>query len=120
MCAGAYIFRPAEPTQDLTWATGGAPIAVAVLQGALVVEVRQTFAPWLNQTIRLVRGATHVRSHGFEAANRFLGDSKEQHLQNGEERTIWMHGSALELEFLSRRPEVLSKLTRVYMCVASL
>lgn len=61
MSTGAYIFRPSEPDQDLTWVHGGGgAVAAAVLQGPLVVEVRQAFAPWLNQTVRLVRGATHV------------------------------------------------------------
>ena len=57
---GAYIFRPTVPNADLNWVNGAAQVAVEVIQGPLVVEVRQSFAPWLNQTVRLVQGASHV------------------------------------------------------------
>ena len=57
---GAYIFRPTVPTADLNWVNGASEVAVEVIEGPLVVEVRQSFALWLNQTVRLVKGASHV------------------------------------------------------------
>jgi len=39
---------------------GGGALTIEVVSGPLVVEVRQSFAPWLNQTVRLVKGAAEA------------------------------------------------------------
>ncbi|KHJ99634.1 hypothetical protein OESDEN_00406 [Oesophagostomum dentatum] len=52
--SGAYVFRP-----------NGTPVAVdtaelEVVKGPLIEEVRQTFNPWIAQTIRLKKNAKHI------------------------------------------------------------
>eukprot|EP01137_Pigoraptor_chileana_P035462 Opistho-2@29507 len=51
--SGAYIFRPA--VNDAKQINNGT-IAVTIVDGPVVKEIRQTFAPWLTQTIRLYAG----------------------------------------------------------------
>ena len=60
--SGAYIFRPDAfdaACAPVGGADGKATIA-SVMQGDLVQEVRQVFAPWLTQTVRLVAGERHA------------------------------------------------------------
>jgi hypothetical protein len=57
--SGAYIFRPADKND------AGTPVSTSatlqVVQGAITVEVQQTFAPWLTQVIRLVNGSAEIQ-----------------------------------------------------------
>ena len=61
--SGAYIFRPQDqichPVFNASSA-GGASVLTEVVTGPLVQEVRQRFAPWLTQTIRLEAGSRHA------------------------------------------------------------
>ncbi len=56
--SGAYIFRPETPEQTATLI--GETATVEVIVGPIVTEVRQSFASWMNQTIRLVEGQLHA------------------------------------------------------------
>ena len=56
--SGAYIFRPKSGGACVP--IGAPTIAAVVVRGAIVQEVRQTFAPWLTQTVRLAQGARHA------------------------------------------------------------
>jgi len=61
--SGAYIFRPQTPDMDpipIGADDQGAALAVDVIVGDVVVEVRQQFADWVNQTIRLYKGEAHA------------------------------------------------------------
>jgi lysosomal alpha-mannosidase len=54
--SGAYIFRPVDSVCESV--TQGGPVKITtVVGGPLVQEIRQVFAPWLTQTIRLTAGA---------------------------------------------------------------
>ena len=60
--SGAYIFRPKSDDNachPIATASGGATIDL-VVTGGVLQEVRQTFAPWLTQTVRLAAGARHA------------------------------------------------------------
>lgn len=73
--SGAYIFRPQQPDmQPVAVGAGrrGAAEAVEVLLGTEVIEVRQRFASWLNQTIRLYKGQVGARVGRQEAEGRGL------------------------------------------------
>ena len=53
--SGAYIFRPKAPDADP--APVARRVALEVFEGTVVTEVRQTFADWLWQTVRVARGS---------------------------------------------------------------
>jgi hypothetical protein len=54
--SGAYIFRPVDSVCESVTRDG--PVSITtVLRGPLVQEIRQVFAPWLTQTVRLTAGA---------------------------------------------------------------
>ena len=58
--SGAYIFRPKSNSSCVPVETaGGASIELSV-SGGVVSEVRQRFAPWLTQTVRLAATARHA------------------------------------------------------------
>ncbi len=59
--SGAYIFRPVKDTACTPVATG--PVAISVITGPLVQEVRQVFSDWVTQTVRLTKGASHAEFH---------------------------------------------------------
>ncbi len=60
--SGAYIFRPDRPDAACAPVGGadGKVTIASVMQGDLIQEVRQVFAPWLTQTVRLVAGERHA------------------------------------------------------------
>jgi len=54
--SGAYIFRPADGDYADTTpirSTGGGAVALSIVEGELVTEVRQTFSSWASQVVRL-------------------------------------------------------------------
>jgi lysosomal alpha-mannosidase len=55
--SGAYIFRP-NGTQPFEVASG--PVTMERIEGAWVQEMRQTFSPWLTQTVRLYKGKPYI------------------------------------------------------------
>ena len=58
--SGAYIFRPkSDYCYPIANSENGADIEL-VVQGDAVSEVRQRFAPWLTQTVRIAADARHV------------------------------------------------------------
>ena len=58
--SGAYIFRPDDALCRPVAAEGGGTVQLEVVRGEVVSEVRQTFAPWLTQTVRLAAGERHA------------------------------------------------------------
>ena len=52
VASGAYIFSPNSTCHPV----GVAARITAVVRGEVVQEVRQSFAPWLTQTVRLAAG----------------------------------------------------------------
>jgi hypothetical protein len=57
--SGAYIFRP-EGETCIPIVDGSQTKITAVRQGAVVGEVHQSFAPWLQQTVRLGKNDRHA------------------------------------------------------------
>jgi lysosomal alpha-mannosidase len=55
--SGAYIFRP-NGTKPFEVTSG--PVTSQKIEGALVQEMRQTFSPWLSQTVRLYTDKPYV------------------------------------------------------------
>ena len=56
--SGAYIFRPINGSVCLP--IGAGVTSATIVQGTVSSEVRQTFAPWLTQVVRLRKGARHA------------------------------------------------------------
>lgn len=52
--SGAYVFRPDGNAYEVE------KPRLEVVKGPLVEEVRQTFNPWISQTIRLKKNAKHI------------------------------------------------------------
>ena len=91
--SGAYIFRPSRADgSDLAAVAGDGDIDVTVLEGEIVTEVRQKFADWATQTVRLREGSELVElewtvgpipiddNMGKEVISRFETDLDSQEL----------------------------------------
>ena len=91
--SGAYIFRPSYADgSDLTAIVGDSGVDVTVSEGELVTEVRQKFADWATQTVRVRKGSEMVElewtvgpipiddNMGKEIISRFETDLDSQEL----------------------------------------
>ena len=97
--SGAYIFRPESGCRPIHSLFGTKTGITAAIKGAVVQEVRQEFAPWLTQSVRLGPTDRHATFEFTVGAIPLLFDPKGKGSAAGDPPALELTGKEIVSRF---------------------